>query len=86
MSENRFKSRQQKRKIEEELRLEQAKGASTPVQTAAKQNGNAKMVPVQFYMTSETKKRLKMYCLSNDTKMTEVLNDMVDEFLKSNGF
>ncbi|MDM0934604.1 plasmid partition protein ParG [Clostridium perfringens] len=86
MSENRFKSRQQKRKIEEELRLEQAKGASTPAQTAAKQNGNAKMVPVQFYMTSETKKRLKMYCLSNDTKMTEVLNDMVDEFLKSNGF
>lgn len=44
------------------------------------------MVPAQFYMTNDMKKRLKMYCLSNDTKMTDVLNKMTDEFLKSQGF
>ena len=44
------------------------------------------MVPVQFYMTNDMKKRLKMYCLSMDTKMTDALNKMTDEFLKSQGF
>lgn len=82
MTENRFKVRQQKRAVEEESRLEQAKGASV----SAKNHGNQKMVPVQFYMTNDMKKRLKMYCLSNDTKMTDVLNKMTDEFLTSNGF
>ena len=82
MTENRFKARQQKRAVEEESRLEQAKGVNTP----AKQNSNTKMVPVQFYMTDDMKKRLKMYCLSNDTKMTEILNAVIDDFLKSKGF
>ena len=53
---------------------------------AHQQNSNTKMVPVQFYMTDDMKKRLKMYCLSNDTKMTEVLNTVIDDFLKSKGF
>ena len=44
------------------------------------------MVPVQFYMTNDMKKRLKMYCLSNDTKMTDVLNEITEDFLKSQGF
>ena len=74
MIENRFKARRQKQTVEEESRSEQAKG------------GNQKMVPVQFYMTNDMKKRLKMYCLSNDTKMTDVLNKMTDEFLKLQGF
>ena len=82
MAENRFKARQQKRAVEEESRLEQAKG----VTTSAKKHGNQKMVPVQFYMTNDMKKRLKMYCLSNDTKMTDALNKMVNEILTSNGF
>ena len=84
MAENRFKARQQKRAVEEESRLEQAKGGATSV--SEKNHGNQKMVPVQFYMTNDMKKRLKMYCLSNDTKMTDVLNKMTDEFLKSQGF
>lgn len=84
MTENRFKARQQKRAVEEESRLEQAKGGTISV--SAKNHGNQKMVPVQFYMTNDMKKRLKMYCLSNDTKMTDVLNKMVNEFLTSNGF
>lgn len=45
-----------------------------------------KMVPVQFYMTKIMKKRLKMYCLSNDQKMTDTLNKIVNDFLISNGF
>ena len=84
MTENRFKARQQKRAVEEESRLEQAKGGTISV--SVKNHGNQKMVPVQFYMTNDMKKRLKMYCLSNDTKMTDVLNKMVNEFLTSNGF
>lgn len=82
MAENRFKARQQKRAVEEESRLEQAKGGTASV----KNYGNQKMVPVQFYMTNDMKKRLKMYCLSNDTKMTDVLNKITDDFLKSQGF
>ena len=80
MAENRFKARQQKRAVEDESRLEQAKGGT------AKNHGNQKMVPVQFYMTNDMKKRLKMYCLSNDTKMTDVLNKITDDFLKSEEF
>lgn len=83
MTENRFKARQQKRAVEEESRLEQVKGTSTP---SPAKKGSAKQVPVQFYMSDADKKRLKMYCLSNDMKMTEVLNNMVSEFLKSKGF
>lgn len=82
MTENRFKACQQKRTVEEELRLEQAKDETTYV--SVKNHGNQKMVPVQFYMTNDMKKRLKMYCLSNDTKMTDVLNKIVNEFLTSN--
>ena len=44
------------------------------------------MVPAQFYMTNDMKKRLKMYCLSNDTKMTDVLNKITEDFLKLQGF
>ena len=84
MAENRFKARQQKRVVEEESRLEQAKGGTTSV--SAKNNGNQKMVPAQFYMTNDMKKRLKMYCLSNDTKMTDVLNKITEDFLKLQGF
>ena len=84
MTENRFKSYQRKRAVEEKSRLEQAKSGTTSV--SSKNYGNHKMVPVQFYMTNDMKKRLKMYCLSNDTKMTDVLNKMTEEFLKSNGF
>ena len=84
MGENSFIARQQKRAVEEESRLEQAKVGTTSV--SGKNHGNQKMVPVQFYMTNDMKRRLKMYCLSNDTKMTDVLNKMVNEFLTSNGF
>ena len=59
MAENRFKARQQKRAVEEESRLEQAKGGTTSV--SGKNHGNQKMVPVQFYMTNDMKKKLKMY-------------------------
>ena len=83
MAENRFKARQQKRAVEEESRLEQAKGGTTSV-SAKKSSVN--LVPLQFYMTNDMKKRLKMYCLSNDTKLTDVLNKITDDFLKSNGF
>lgn len=84
MTENRFKVRQQKRAVEEESRLEQAKGGTTSV--ICKNHGNQKMVPAQFYMTNDMKKRLKMYCLSNDTKMTDVLNKITEDFLKLQGF
>lgn len=84
MTENRFKVRQQKRAVEEESRLEQAQGGTTSV--SAKNHGNQKMVPAQFYMTNDMKKRLKMYCLSNDTKMTDVLNKITEDFLKLQGF
>ena len=40
MTENRFKARQQKRAVEEESRLEQAKGGTTSV--SAKNHGNQK--------------------------------------------
>ena len=32
------------------------------------------------------KKRLKMYCVANDTNMKDVLVDILDKFLKSEGF
>jgi len=38
------------------------------------------MVPVQFYMTNDMKKRLKNVLSVNDTKMTDVLNKIVNEF------
>ena len=41
MAENRFKARQQKRAVEEESRLEQAKGGTTSV--SAKNHGNQKI-------------------------------------------
>lgn len=47
---------------------------------------NTKLVPVQFYMTVTDKKRLKMYCLSNDTTMTKVLNNIINDLLKSTNF
>lgn len=89
MAENRCKVRQSKRAVVEETRLKQANGASISEQTPAKhtkQSNNTKMVPVQFYMGADDKKRLKMYCLSNDKKMTDVLKDVIDNFLQSKGF
>ena len=67
-----------------EFNLEQLEGKTSSI--FSKKDGDEKMVPVQFYMTNDMKKRLKMYCLSNDTKMSDVLNKMTDEFLKSQGF
>ena len=32
-----------------------------------------KKVPIQFYLTEDMKKRLKMYCVANDTNMKDVL-------------
>lgn len=58
--------------------------ASLPMSTV--QEKNSKMVPVQFYMTYNNKKRLKMYCLENDMKMTEVLNNIIDEMLERKGY
>ena len=51
-----------------------------------KQIQKNKMMPIQFYVTDSDKKRLKMYCAANDIKMTDVLNDILNEFLKSKGF
>ncbi|OLA10278.1 MAG: hypothetical protein BHW12_02825 [Coprobacillus sp. 28_7] len=45
-----------------------------------------KKVPIQFYLTEDMKKRLKMYCVANDTNMKDVLVDILDKFLKSEGF
>ena len=45
-----------------------------------------KKVPIQFHLTEDMKKRLKIYCVANDTNMKEVLVDIVDEFLKAEGF
>ena len=45
-----------------------------------------KKVPIQFYLTEDLKKRLKMYCVANDTNMKDVLVDILDEFLKAEGF
>lgn len=87
MAENRFKARQQKRAEDEENRLEQAKGVNTPVSSAkqTKQSNNTKMVPVQFYMSADDKKRLKMYCLVNDMNMTDLIKDVINDFLESKG-
>lgn len=83
MAENRFKARQQKRAEDEENRLEQAKGVSSPIKQ--KQTSNTKMVPVQFYMSADDKKRLKMYCLANDMNMTDLIKDVINDFLESKG-
>ena len=53
--------------------------------TEKKINNNGQS-PIQFYITKDMKKRLKMYCASVDEKMTCVLTDMLDNFLKSKGF
>lgn len=45
-----------------------------------------KKVPIQFYLTEDMKKRLKMYCVANDTNMKDVLVNILDEFLKSKRF
>ena len=45
-----------------------------------------KKVPIQFYLTEDMKKLLKIYCVANDTNMKDVLVDILDEFLKSEGF
>lgn len=85
MAENRFKARQKKRVADEENRLEQTKGVNTPISSTTKQNNNTKMVPVQFYMSADDKKRLKMYCLANDMKMTELIKNLINDFLESKG-
>lgn len=84
MTPNRLISHQPPKTVNEESHLEQSN--SEIISTLSKNRKNQKMVPVQFYMTNDMKKRLKLYCLSNDTKMTDVLNTMVNEFLTSNGF
>ena len=79
-----FMAQHQRLSNQKELNLEQLEGKTSSL--FSKKDGDEKMVPVQFYMTNDMKKRLKMYCLSNDTKMSDVLNKMTDEFLKSQGF
>ena len=41
-----------------------------------------KKVPIQFYLTEDMKKRLKMYCVANDTNMKDVLVDILDNHHK----
>ena len=84
MTEKRSKVRQKERTVEEKSYLEQTKGKA--LSWSAENHENQKMVPVQFYMTNDMKRRLKMYCLSNDTKMTDVLNRIVNDFLTSDEF
>lgn len=84
MTEKRSKVHQKKRTVEEKSYLEQIRGKALSL--SAENHENQKMVPVQFYMTNDMKRRLKMYCLSNDTKMTDVLNRIVNDFLTSNEF
>ena len=79
-----FMAQHQRLSNQKELNLEQLEGKTSSL--FSKKDGDEKMVPVQFYMTNDMKKRLKMYCLSNDTKMSDDLNKMTDEFLKSQGF
>lgn len=81
---NMLKGCQQEQSIEELTYLEQMKSNAKSI--CDKNHENQKMVPVQFYMTNTMKRRLKMYCLSNDTKMTDVLNKIVSDFLTSKGF
>lgn len=84
MSDNSSTAYRQQQSLQEESYLERADGRTSSI--SSKKDGDQKMVPVQFYMTNDMKKRLKMYCLSNDTKMSDILNKMTDEFLKSQGF
>ena len=42
--------------------------------------------PVQFYINSDLKKRLKTYCVVNDENMTSVLTKVLDTFLVSEGY
>lgn len=42
---------------------------------------DTKMVPIQFYVSAEDKKKLQMYCLDHDTKMTNVIKDAIHEYI-----
>ena len=45
-----------------------------------------KKVPIQFYLTEDMKKRLKKQLYVRHTNMKDVLVDILDKFLKSEGF
>lgn len=47
---------------------------------------SSKHVPVQFFLSAEEKKRLKLYCLDNDMKMTEVIKKVVVDYLTKEGY
>lgn len=52
--------------------------------TSSKQQArDTRMVPVQFYMKACDKKRLKMYCLANDINMTDLMRDVINNYLNS---
>lgn len=54
--------------------------------TSSKQQASdTRMVPVQFYIRACDKKRLKMYCLANDINITDLMRNVINNYLNSKG-
>lgn len=86
MSENRFKSRQEKRTEEQNITLAKASGHDVQASAAAKSSSApVDKTPVQVYMTKDMKKRLKLYCVQSEENMTSVIISAIDEYLKAKG-
>ena len=85
MSENRFKSRQEKRTEEQNITLAKASGHEVQASAPAAKAAPVDKTPVQVYMTKDMKKRLKMYCVQSEENMTSVIISAIDEYLKAKG-